>query len=255
MKKRGQLSVGFAVAFAAMTGEGFAQSTPLLQSTDRATGAVVKVYRTVTGPRLDVVSPSVSLTKYMGQGGVIVTTLGDGKESLRIEISEARMVVSGTRGTATAAAGDQAAAVRARDLVARSPLTKRAAALIGKMGFGDTSPVQPLLLTTRAFLLAASKDGSGMTDLKNWMKNSRTRVQVVTASLPMAAQKSSSQCWKEYGDEILAAYDDFVVCFNNIKWYDPFFPVQRCEVVYEARILAAFAGWMNCLGVLEPIGN
>jgi hypothetical protein len=244
MKKSGYLTVVFAAAFAAMTGQAFAQSTPLLQSTDRATGAVVKVYRTVTGPRLDVVSPSVSLTKHMGQGGVIVTTLGDGKESLRIEISEARMVVSGTRGNATAAAGDQAAAARARDLVAKSPLTKRAAALIGKMGFGDTSPVQPLLLTTRAFLLAASQDGSGMTDLKNWMKNSRTRV-----------QKSSSQCWKEYGDEILSAYDDFVVCFNNIKWYDPFFPVQRCEVVYEARILAAFAGWMNCLGVMEPIGH
>jgi hypothetical protein len=255
MDRRSNLTVALVVAFVAMTGQAFAQSTPLVQSTDRATGAVVKIYRTATGPRLEVQSASVSLTKHIGQGGVIVTTLGDGKESLRIEASETRMVVSSTRGNATAAAGDQAAAERVRALVAKSPLTKRAATLIGRMGFGDASPVQPLLLTTRAFLLAAAKDGSGMTDLKNWMKNSRSRAQVVTVSLPMGAQKSSSQCWKEYGDEILAAYDDFLDCFNHIKWWDPFFPVQRCEVVYEARILAAFGGWMNCLGVIEPAGN
>ena len=57
----------------------------------------------------------MKVTKHVGQGGVIVTTLGDGKESLRIEVSEARMIVSGTRGKATAVAGDQAAAERARD--------------------------------------------------------------------------------------------------------------------------------------------
>ena len=92
-----------------------------------------------------------------------------------------------------------------------------------------------------------------MAELKNWMKATRSRVHVVPASLP--AQKSSSQCYKEYGDELLAAYDDFVDCFNNIKWWDPFFPIQRCEIVYEARILAAFAGWMSCLGVMEPISD
>ena len=252
MKRSWNLPLGFAIGLLAIASGAVAQETPLVQSTDRATGAVVKVYRTVTGPRLDVVSPAITLSKYMGQGGVIVTTLRDDQESLRIEVTESRMVVSGTRGKATAAAGDATAAARARDLVAKSPLTKRAAALIAKMGFGTDSTVQPLLLTTRAFLLAAMKDGSGMADLKKWMSATRARTHVVPVSLPAASvqSKSSSQCWKEYGDELLAAFDDFVDCFNNIKWWDPFFPVQRCEIVYEARILAAFAGWMSCLGVL-----
>ena len=134
-------------------------------------------------------------------------------------------------------------------------MAKRAAALIGRLSFGDSSPIQPLLLTTRAFLLAAAKDNSGLQELMAWMKAARSRTQIVPVSLPMGTQKSSSQCWKEYSDELLATYDDFVDCMNHIKWYDPFFPIQRCEVTYEARIVAAFAGWMNCLGVMEPSGN
>jgi len=252
MKRLWNLTVLVAMACVAVAGRAAAQETPLIQSTDRATGAVVKVFRMPTGPRLDVVSPTISLSKHLAAGGVIVTTLRDDRESMRIEVSQTRLVVNGTRGAATATTSDAAGAAKARDLVAKSPLTKRAAALIAKMGFGENSTVQPLLLTTRAFLLTMMKDGSGMAELKQWMNNMRARTHVVPVALPAAAfaQKSSSQCWKEYGDELLAAFDDFLVCFNNIKWYDIFFPVERCEIVYEARILAAFAGWMSCLGVL-----
>jgi hypothetical protein len=159
--------------------------------------------------------------------------------------------VSGTRGTATATSGDQDSVNRAKALVAKSPLSKRAAALIGKMGFGDASALQPLLLTTRAFLLAASDDQSGVHDLMNWMKTARAKARTAkVGDAGCTASAGPTTCWIEYTIEILAAFDEFVDCFNNIKWYDPFFPVQRCEVVYEVRILGAFAWWMGCLGLL-----
>ena len=250
MKRTSNLTIVFAIACFAVASQALAQDKPLLQSTDRATGASVQIYRSANGPRLNVQSPSVTVEKFLAPGGVVVTNLRHGKESLRIEVTDRQMVVSGTRGRVVAPAGDQAAAERARELVAKSPLTKRATDLIGKMGFGDGTPVQPLLLTTRAFLLAASKDGSGFAELKRWMQNKRSSVSVVKVSLPVGQQKSSSQCYKEYGDELLAAFDDFIDCINHIKWWDPFWPKERCELVYEVRILAAFAGWMACLGVL-----
>jgi hypothetical protein len=241
-----------AAAFVAVAGQAFAQSKPVAESKDGATGAVVRLYRSPAGPRLEVQSASLSLTKELRANGVIVTSLADVRESLQIEVSEAGMVVSGSRGKAKAPAGDRVAAEAARALVASSPLTARAAALIGRMGFGGASPIQPMLLTTRAFLLAATMDGSGMADLMKWMKSTRARTSVISVALPMGMQKPSSVCWKEYGDEVLAAYDDFVVCMKNIKWYDPFFPIQRCEIVYEARIIAASIGWGTCLGWADP---
>lgn len=253
MKRQTNLTVMATTVLVAMAGHAMAQ-TPVLESRDRITGAFVRIYRTETGPRLELDAPAVSLTKQLSAGRVIVTTLRDGKESLRIEVSETGMLVQGTGGQVRAAAGDEAAAERARALVAKSSLTKKAATLIGKMGFGTNSSIAPLLLTTRAFLLAASKDQSGVRDLMKWMR-SQAQPKAIPVALPIGAQKSSSQCYSEYSDEILAAYDDFVDCTKNIKWYDPFFPIERCEVVYESRILAAFAGWMHCLGVTDVIRN
>lgn len=247
-----------AILMIGISGHAFAQGAPVQEVKDRATGATVSVFRTATGPRLEIVSPTVSLTKQVGAGGVVVTTLRDSKESLRIEAREGAIAVSGSRGNVIAAAGDKVAAERAREVIARSPLTKRAATLIGKMGFGDASPIQPMLLTTRAFLLAASNDQSGLRDLMDWMKNTRTGQKVTRTALPMddeVMDKTPSQCWFDYTQELLNAFDEFYDCFMNIKWWDPFFPVERCEVVYEVRILGAFGWWLHCLGLVEPEGN
>ena len=250
MKRTTILAAVWAIACLAVAAPVLAQSKPIFQSTDRATGAVIKVFRTLDGPRLEVQADTMTMTKVLGPGAVVVTTLSDGKESLRIESGQEQMTVRSPHGNVSAPAGDRAAADRARELVAKSPLTKRAATLIGKLGFGDSSPITPVLLTTRAFLLAATRDGAGFTELKNWMNRTRSRSSVTSVALPMGAQKSSSQCYKEYGDELLATYDEFVECIKSVKWYDPFFPRERCEFMYEVRILAAFAGWMSCLGVL-----
>ena len=162
-----------------------------------------------------------------------------------IEADGSTLAVTGTRGQVVVSRpAIEPAMERAKRLVAQSPLSARAAALIGQMGFGEAAALQPLLLTTRAFLLAAADDESGTRELKEWVRKARLRAQVIKHG---GAQKTPSECWKEYGDEVLAAYDDFVDCINNIKWWDPFLPVQRCEVVYEARIIGAAAWYTDCV--------
>lgn len=248
------LTVLATMALVATSVRALAQTTPIYASQDQPTGATVRVTRAQTGPKLEIDAPTLSLSKELTATRTIVTTLRDRNESLRIEVTENAMVVTGARGRVTAPAGDVVAAERARVLVAQSPLSKRAASLIGKMDLGAATPIAPLLLTTRAFLLMANGDASGVRDLNTWMA-SRTRAVVRLASLPVTPQKSSTQCYDEYSNELLAAYDQFTDCMKNIKWYDPFFPVERCEVTYETRILAAFAAWMHCIGVTDPIGN
>ena len=254
MKRQTTLITFVAIVLIAAGARTLAQTAPVYEAKDRASGAILRVVRTQAGPRIDLDSPSVSLTKQLAPNHVIVTTLHDSRESLRIEVTETGMQVTSSRGQVTAAAGDARAADRARALVAQSPLSRKVAALIGKMNLGDGSPITPLLLTTRAFFLTANDDASGMRDLMKWM-DARPHQPVIRTSLPMGAQKSSTQCYNEYSSELLAAYDEFVDCYTHIKWWDPFFPVERCEVTYEARILAAFAAWMHCIGVMDPVLN
>jgi hypothetical protein len=252
MKRQTILTAMVAMVLIATSARALAQIAPAYATKDRSTGATVKVFRTPTGTRIDLDSPTVSLTKQLTTARAIVTTVHDSRESIRIEVNETGMQVTSARGQILAATGNSAAAERARALVAQSPLSKKVAELIGKMDLGMASPMTPLLLTTRAFFLSANRDASGVRDLNTWMR-SRPRPDVVRVSLPIAPQKSSTQCYDEYSNELLAAYDQFDDCMKHIKWWDPFFPIERCEVTYETRILGAFAGWMHCLGLTDAV--
>jgi hypothetical protein len=227
-----------------------AQDRLVHQATDPATGAVARLFQTSAGPRLEVESSDITLGKQVSDGRV-VTTLRHGRQSLVIEADASALSVSGSGGRAVARPGDEAGMRRARQIVAHSPLTARAVSLIARMGFGDASALQPLLLTTRALLLSASEDESGTMELREWVRRLRQRARVVKIS---EEQRTPTECWKAYGDELLAAYDDFVDCINNIKWWDPFVPVQRCEVIYEVRIVGAFAWYASCVS-LGQIGK
>jgi hypothetical protein len=234
------------VMLVGMSGSAAAQDRLLQEARDPVSGAAVRVYRTGAGPGIEVRTDTLTLRKQLN-GNRIVTSISGGKETLVIDIAEGAIRVHGTRGSATGTADDQAGLARAKKLVAESPLAAKAAGLIGKMGLGDASAVAPLLLTTRAFLLAAADDQSGVHGLREWLRGLRARAQVIKVG-----QKTPTECWKAYGDELLAAYDEFNDCMDSIKWWDPFFPVQRCEVTYEVRILGAFAWYLDCVKILEP---
>ncbi len=253
MRRRKTLMILAATALVATAAPALAlaQDRVTQQAKDPVTGALVRLYETKTGPRVVVETPAVTLRKELS-GGTVITTLTGGRESLVIEADGSTLTVTGTRGHVVVSGEDRAGLERAKRLVAQSPLSTRAAALIARMGFGDAAALQPLLLTTRAFLLAAADDESGTLELKAWVRKARMRTQVINTG---GGQKTPSECWKEYGNEVLAAYDDFLDCINHIKWWDPLFPIQRCEVVYEVRIIGAFAWYADCVKLLGLIGG
>ena len=244
VKHRVRTLVFAVIATAAMTGQAWAQARPVQEATDKGTGAIVRIFRTDRGPRVDLVAPNIQVRKEMLDGRVR-TTLSDSRESLVIESGPGSLIVMTSAGQVKAVGDDAAAYDRAQQLVARSPLTTKAAALIGKLTFGDTSPVQPLLLSTRAFLLSAKGDNSGAKELMSWTRRVRTNPGISKVSL---MQKTPTQCWDAYGDELVNAYTDFAYCYTHLKWYD-LFGDKGCAVVYEVRILAAFAWYLNCVAI------
>lgn len=244
MKSSMNLTVLAATALIALGGQAAAQDVMIQQGKDPVTGATVRVYRTNSGARLDVQADGVSIRKQLA-GDKVITAFSTRGESLVIEADRRSVSVVGTRGRVSAVGDDGEAFERAKRLVSQSPLAAKAAALIGKMGFGDLSPIQPLLLTTRAFLLAASDDDSGTRELSEWVRRARMRVQVIRTG---GGQRTPTDCWKAYGDEVLAAFDDFAECYKNIKWWDPF-GEARCTTIYEVRIIGAFTWYTGCVSV------
>jgi hypothetical protein len=235
-------------AIVVMVGQATAQDRLVQEGRDRVTGAAVRVYRTTGGARIDVEAPAIRLRKQLINNKVVTSLSGSG-ESLVIEFDGRTFSASGTRGRASAMRGDEATLRRVRKLVAESPLTGRAAALIGRMAFGANSALEPVLLTTRAFLLGLSDDLSGLRDVSEWMRQARSRTQVIRASV---GQKTPSECWAEYSKEAIAAWTEYEECMKNVKWWDPF-GEAACTLVYDLRALGAFTWWLDCVKLLGII--
>ncbi len=242
MERKKYLIALVAAVLVAMGSRAAAQDRLVLEGKDPATGATARVYRTATGPRIDLETPTVHLRKQL-IGTTVVTTLTGGGESLTIETDTHALTVTGRRGRVTVTEEDPRGSAKAKQFVAESPIAARAAALIAKFGFGANSPLQPLLLTTRAFLLAARDDDSGTRELTKWMEHARTRVRVVKTA---GGQRTPTECWDAYGDELVEAFTDYAECVKNLKWWDPI-GEPRCAVVYEVRIIGAFAWYMDCV--------
>jgi hypothetical protein len=248
MTRTKRVAVLAAGAIAVMVGQATAQDRLVQEERDRATGAVVRVYRIPGGARIDVDAPAIRLRKQLIDNKVVTSLTGSG-ESLVIEFDGRTFSASGTRGRASATRGDEVALRRVRELVAGSPLTGRTAALVGRMAFGANSALEPVLLTTRAFLLSLSGDPSGLRDVSQWMRRERLRTHVIRASI---GQKTPSECWAEYSKEAIAAWTEYEECMNSVKWWDPF-GEAACTLIYDLRALGAFAWWMDCVKLLGII--
>lgn len=226
-----------------------AQDRLIQEATDRGTGAALRVYSTASGPRLEMQTPTLLLQKQVMQDRVMTTLKGRG-DTLVIDLGAASVSVLSNKQRVVASTDNRVQLERARQLIANSSLAARAADLIGRIGFGTHSAIQPLLLTTRAFLLAARNDDRGARELNTWMRNLKQ-----PQAVPIAfAQRTPSDCWKAYGDEILDAYLDYIECVKNLTWYD-IFGEKGCAVVYEVRILGAFTWYSGCVSLGGIIGK
>ena len=244
----------FALAIPALTlavhvAPAAAQDRLIQQATDRETGAALRVYSTSTGPRLEMQTPALLLQKQVMKDRVVTTLKGRG-DTLVIDLGAESVSVVSNRQRVVTSTDNRAQLERARQLIANSSLAARAADLIGRIGFGPHSAIEPLLLTTRAFLMAARHDNTGARDLNTWMRNLK-KPQMVPVAL---AQRTPSDCWKAYGDEVLDAYLDYVECVKNLTWYD-IFGEKGCAVVYEVRILGAFTWYSGCVSLGGIIGK
>ena len=235
------------VVLGGFAGRASAQDRLVQESRDPNTGSVAKVYLTPSGTRIDLQAPGLGIRKELIEGRVR-TTITSGRDSLVIEAGPQFVSVATKGRTAVATAANPAPLATTKRLVAESPLAARAAALIAKIGFGDRSPLQPLLLTTRAFLLAARDDASGGRELAAWMANVRNTPRVIPASF---GQKTPTECWNAYGDELVNAYTDYIDCVQGIRWYS-LYTEKGCAMIYELRILGAFTWWASCVSLRAP---
>jgi hypothetical protein len=250
MKKMVHVLGVLAIIVGGLVGPAFAQDRLMQEAKDSVTGARLRVFSTANGPRLELQTPAVLLQKQVFKDHV-VTTIKGGGESLSINLGQSSVSVVSNRATVVAAHTDANLLERARLLIANSPIAARAADVIGRIGYGSHSAIQPLLLTTRAFLLAARRDDRGSREVQDYMHSLKSRDKVVTVGL---GQRTPSDCWKAYSEEILDAYTEYVDCVNNLHWYSPF-GETGCAVVYEVRITGAFTWYAGCVSLGAVIGK
>lgn len=241
--------VSLAAVLVVMAGPAAAQDRLIQEERDVVTNATVRVFKTTRGPRIDVETPSLRLRKQL-DGNKVITSLSGGGESLVIEFDNRTLTVAGRYGKASAARTDDGEFARVRQLAAKSTLTRRAAALIARMGYGPNSPIQPMLLTTRMFLLMLTDDPSGVREISDWVRDMRNRVTVVRASFD--EERTPTECWKEYTKEAVAAWMEFEECMKDAAWWD-LLTQAGCTAVYDLRALGAFSWWLDCVKLTSII--
>lgn len=243
------LGIGLAVAPAA------AQERLIHQEVDRNTSAVIRVFRTADGGRIELVKQGLTVSKSIA-GDRVMTRMSEGADQLVIATDRGTMSVSSRGATVTAARSDRATLERGRQLIAASSVGRHAAAVIGKLGLVSTTPIQPLLLTTRAFILAAAGDGDGGRELGRWARqaaigvNSRPVALKVALSISQQDKTGSSptDCWEKYSKEAVAAFVEYEECMKDLHWWE-FLDEAACAAIYDMRAIGAFSWWMKCVAL------
>lgn len=242
------------VARAAMSVVALAFAVPALagdrlvhRAVDPASGAILRVYKTSSGGRIEVQATALTLKKEVA-GDRIITSMRDRDDEFVVAYDARTLTVSGRAGRVSARRDDRERLERARALIAGSSTARRAAALIAQLGFGDATPVQPMLLSTRVLLLAAVGDSSGVRDLSNWARRTRLSTQVVKASFGQQKDKTPTDCWNAYVKEAIEAWTEFEDCLKQVDWYE-FWGTPACTLIYEMRAYGAFSWWLSCVAL------
>jgi hypothetical protein len=233
-----------------------AQERLVHQEIDRNTNAVVRVFKTMDGGRIEVATPGLKVTKSV-VGQRVVTRMSEGTEQLVISLDRDTLAVTSTAGRVTAPRSDRERVEKGRQLIAGSVVGKHAAALIGQMGFGSATPVQPMLLTTRAFILAAAGADGGTRELSRWAKEAKTRSSSVARVKVLWSEEDQDgvskgmtpgDCWDAYAKEAIAAYMEYEECMKDQSWWD-ILGQMGCATVYDMRAIGAFSWWLKCVAL------
>ena len=251
------LTAGAAVVIGLWAAPAAAQDRLVHHEFDRISNATVRVFKTSTGGRIEVETPDLRITKSVA-GSTVVTTMRDagGRDALVLSLDDKALAVTTPAASVRAGRTDRERLERARLLVAGSAVGKRAATLIARLGFGQATPIQPMLLTTRAFILAAAGEGAGRRNLSRPVAAGPERAAGGGLTLKAGWQEKDStsktmtpsDCWKEYSKEAIAAYIEYEQCMADQAWWD-ILGQMGCATVYDMRAIGAFSWWLKCVAL------
>jgi hypothetical protein len=243
------LAGGVLLALGVFATPALGQDRLVHQEVDGHTNAIIRVFKTTAGGRIDVEAAGLQITKSIA-GSQVVTTIKADQDQLTMVSDVRSFTVSSPSARVAARHDDGVSLEKARVLIANSSAARKAAALIGNLGFGSGTPIQPVLLTTRAFIeIAAGRSTeSSHASLSRWAREARQRLASKPLVIKASLQMTPSQCWDAYAREAIAAWAEYEDCMNQVRWYDPF-GRTACTVVYDMRAIGAFSWWLNCVSI------
>jgi hypothetical protein len=210
--------------------------------TDTATGAEISVAQGKEGQvTIAVRGKSVTLRKQL-EGKRLTTTIDTPIDHLRIVIEPASLSVRNANGEVTVSARQAGRADAARRMVVQSSALREAVALLGRIDLGIRSPLQHLLVITRASLLSMIDGRGASVELARWVGQAREAMRTANARFDM----TPTECWNAYAKEAIEAATEFDDCMKHVSWWD-FFGDDKCVLIYEMRAIGAMSWWIKCV--------
>ncbi len=235
-----------------------AQEKLVHQEIDSNTHAIVRVFKTMDGGRIEVETPRLKLTKSIA-GERVITRVTEPGDDLVIRLDQRSLTVDSRAGRVSTSRTDRIRGERARAMVAASSAGRAAAELIGRMGLGTATPVQPMLITTRMFLMAAAGTATSGQELARWAREARSVAKPAAFSLRVGLggpqetdggqSRTPTECWNDYAKEAIAAFMEYEDCMkSHQEWWDVL-GKAGCAAIYDMRAIGAFSWWLKCVAL------
>ena len=221
---------------------------------DRATGAVVRVVETPAGNRVEVESAGLLVSRQTAATKV-TTVIRDQRDQLTVSFERGRLTVKSPAGQLSATQSQVTQMAAARRLIDAFPGSRKALAMINKLGFAPDVPVLPLLVTTRSFLQAVTMSPASPAADASFQRrvDAAAGVRVTKVAFGQDTGKKTTdrtptECWDAYTKEAIAAYIEYEQCVQGLAWYE-FLDLTACAAIYDVRALGAFSWWMRCVSI------
>ena len=211
---------------------------------DPGTGTEVRVFRGTKGELgIELGDRSVRIRKEL-IGERVITAITTPTDRFRVEMEAAGITITTPAGRIAVTPGQAAAAAKVRELAIQSDAVADALAFLSRVNLGPRSPLEHIVLVTRA-MLGAMRDSRGAgVPLARWVEATRQTQHFSRVQQTMGP----SDCWNEYAKEAIAAATELEECEKNVKWWD-YFGYDRCYLIYDMRAIGAFAWWLKCVSI------
>ena len=211
---------------------------------DPGTGTDVRVFRGAKGEiGIELEDRTVLIRKEL-IGARVITAITTSTDRFRIEMDAAGITITTPAGRIAVAPGQAAAAAKVRELAIRSDAIADALAFLSRVNLGPRSPLQHIVLVTRATLGSLRQSRGAGVALARWVEAARQTQYLSPANQTMGP----GDCWTEYAKEAIAAATELEECEKNVKWWD-YFGYDRCYLIYDMRAIGAFSWWLKCVSL------